>query len=247
MREATGRQTIAPDPDGARRVGAVPEAWRSVDQVPDAPPEPPAAARRAPAAALVLLALGLAACAIALLTSSPAPEVDVSAAAPGDLAPSASGAASSAANWLVDVGGAVARPGMYALPPGSRVSDAIRAAGGYGPRIDADAAAASLNLAEVLHDGAKIVVPERGTRAAAAGATGGSTSGGPGSGSGLIDLNRATSSELDTLPGVGPVTAAKIIAAREERPFASVDDLLSRKVVSASVLSKIRPLVTAGG
>ena len=149
---------------------------------------------------------------------------------------------------MVDVAGAVSRPGLYALPPGSRVADAIRAAGGYGPRVDAAAAAATLNLAEILHDGAKLVVPERGAgRPASSGSAGVGTGGAGGAANGLIDLNRASATELDTLPGIGPVTAAKIIAAREERPFQAIDELLARKVVSASVLAKIRGLVTVGG
>jgi competence protein ComEA len=149
---------------------------------------------------------------------------------------------------VVDVGGAVARPGVYHLTEGSRVADAIAAAGGYGARVDADRADRELNLAAVVHDGDQIHVPVRGELTAVGGAGQGTGSGGSGSATSgaLIDLNRASADELDTLPGIGPVTAAKIIAAREEQPFASVDDLAARKVVGPATLTKIRALVTVG-
>jgi competence protein ComEA len=149
---------------------------------------------------------------------------------------------------VVDVGGAVARPGVYHLTEGLRVADAIAAAGGYGARVDADRADRELNLAAVVHDGDQIHVPVRGELTAVGGAGQGTGSGGSGSATSgaLIDLNRASADELDTLPGVGPVTAAKIIAAREEQPFGSVDDLTARKVVGPATLTKIRALVTVG-
>ncbi len=157
---------------------------------------------------------------------------------------------------VVEVGGAVARPGVYRLPPGSRVGDAITAAGGFGTRVDVLAADRALNLAATVRDGDEIHVPARGEAGASSPAGGGSVSGnesgngstgGNGSaGDGLIDLNRASAEQLDTLPGVGPATAAKIIAAREERPFASLEDVGSRKVVGAATLAKIRALVIVG-
>jgi competence protein ComEA len=140
---------------------------------------------------------------------------------------------------IVDVQGAVVRPGIVELAPGARVGDAIAAAGGYSPRVATDRVGTSLNLAALVRDGDQIVVPSRddpsGGPISSAGA--GGTAGGP------IDLNRATAAELDGLPGIGPATAAKIIAAREEQPFATVDDLQTRKIVGAATFSKIKDLV----
>ncbi len=226
------------------------EAWRSVEASPVGPHEPqPASVPRGRLLALGTVGTVFALAAAGLLLSTPPGNVSGDMSATGTPpAWSEAGPGQSPPTWMVDVGGAVVRPGLYALPPGSRVADAIRAAGGYGARVDATAAA-RLNLAELLHDGAKVMVPERGvssSRASVGGASAGSAGEG-GSGAARIDLNRASAGELDTLPGIGPATAAKIIAAREERPFRSVDELLQRKIVSASVLAKIRPLVTVEG
>jgi competence protein ComEA len=144
---------------------------------------------------------------------------------------------------LVDVEGAVREPGLHRVPAGARVGDAIAAAGGYADRADLEAAARTLNLAEPLADGAKIRVPLIGdgplivdlpaalqpsAKAPDAHA--------------LIDLNHGDEAALDSLPGIGPVTAAKIIEARASAPFASLEDLVTRNVLSASVLDKLRGL-----
>jgi competence protein ComEA len=153
-------------------------------------------------------------------------------------------AADRPADLVVDVEGAVRRPGIQRLAAGSRVGDAIAAAGGYGERADVVAAAQSINLAEPLLDGAKVRVPTLGETIAtgpASPAPGGSTPAGAGT---LIDLNHADEGQLDSLPGVGPVTAGKIIDARTTAPFATIDDLATRGVVGPSTLEKLRPLVT---
>ena len=152
--------------------------------------------------------------------------------------------ASPAGDVVIDVSGAVARPGVYRLSAGSRVGDAITAAGGYSASVDAVLADRQLNLAAVVHDGDKVRVPVRGESPASVPSSAGAGAGAGGGGGGLVDVNRASADELDTLPGVGPATAAKIIAAREERPFASVDELAARKVVGAATLEKLRALVT---
>jgi competence protein ComEA len=144
---------------------------------------------------------------------------------------------------VVDVAGAVLRPGVYHLPPGSRVGDAITAAGGYSPRVAADVATRQLNLAAVVHDGDQVIVPSRDDPLTPL-SGGGSGAGGGGSDGHLIDLNHASADELDSLPGIGPVTAAKIIAARESQPFTSVGDLLDRKLVGPKTFDEIKALVT---
>jgi competence protein ComEA len=139
---------------------------------------------------------------------------------------------------VVDVEGAVLRPGIFELPAGSRVADAIAAAGGYGPQADLAAAAAQVNLAGVVRDGQQIVVPMLGVASG-----GGSSDGGAG---GLVDLNSASPEALDALPGIGPVTVQKIVAARSEQPFASLEEMVTRKVLTSSQVDKIRDLVTLG-
>ena len=158
-------------------------------------------------------------------------------------------AAPQAGSIVVDVEGAVVQPGVHALPAGARVADALAAAGGYSTHVDLDAAASALNLARTLADGEQIHVPAVGDGAvAAASPGGGATSGAPttdGDG-GLVNLNTATPEELEALPGIGPVTVQKIVAARQEHPFASLDDAVSRGVIDRGQLEDITGLATAG-
>jgi len=141
---------------------------------------------------------------------------------------------------VVEIVGAVDRPGVFRLPAGSRIGDLVAAAGGYGPRVERD-----LNLAAVLNDGDQVRVPTRDDVASATGGASGTGSGlGPapsaGPPSGPVDLNRATAAELDALPGIGPVTAAKIIASRDEQRFTAVDDLRTRKLLGEKVFSQLK-------
>lgn len=145
---------------------------------------------------------------------------------------------------VVDVEGAVARPGVVRVPPGGRVGDALGLAGGFAPNVDLAAAAVSLNLAQEVTDGLKIMVPAIGDVPVDIGSLP-ATPVGQDEG-GLVDLNRASESELDGLPGVGPATIAKIMAARDEAPFRSVDELRTRGIVGDAVLGGLRDLVTTG-
>jgi competence protein ComEA len=153
--------------------------------------------------------------------------------------PFAAPGATAAAALVIDVEGAVVDPGVHQVPTGGRVADAIAAAGGYSTEVDIAAAAGALNLAAPLTDGQKIHVPARGEVASLPGDATAAPGGAP---SGPIDINHATEAELESLPGIGPVTAGKIIAAR---PFGSIDELDSRGVVGPSTLEKIRDLITA--
>jgi competence protein ComEA len=157
-------------------------------------------------------------------------------------------APSEPAALVIEVAGAVAHPGLYHLAAGARIADAIAAAGGYGPRIDVGRATAELNLAARVADGDKVVVPSRDDPIAQAGSTGTpASSAGPTKAparSGPVDLNTATAEELDALPGIGPVTLAKIIASRAQERFHAIADLRTRKLVGAAEFAQIQKLVT---
>jgi competence protein ComEA len=132
---------------------------------------------------------------------------------------------------VVDVAGAVRRPGLYRLATGTRVDDAVAAAGGGTARADITA----VNLAAPLSDGEQVLVPARGA-AGAAGASAGST---------VVDLNSATAEQLDTLPGVGPSTAAKIVAYRQQHgAFHSLAELDAISGIGPSKLAELKGLVT---
>jgi competence protein ComEA len=143
----------------------------------------------------------------------------------------------------VHVAGRVRRPGLVRLAAGSRVQDAIRAAGGATAGADLDA----VNLARKLTDGEQVRVPGHGEPVTAlppaAGAGGGAAGTVP---AGPLDLNTATVEQLDTLPGVGEVTAGRIVAYRSAHPFTSVDELLEVPGIGQRRFDQLKDLVTVG-
>lgn len=162
-----------------------------------------------------------------------------SAFAGSDVALPSASTAPSTGSLVIDVQGGVAQPGIVTLPAGARVADALDAAGGYADDADLAAAAGALNLAAALSDGQQVYVPVIGVAAEPGGG------GAPGSADGgLVNLNTASPEALEALPGIGPVTVQKIVAARDERPFATLDELIERDVMNRGQLDDIRDLVT---
>ena len=155
-----------------------------------------------------------------------------------------------AAALVVHAAGAVATPGVHRVPSGARVADVLDAAGGVTTDADLD----RVNLAAPVADGQRLYVPRLGEAAipvpiGPSDGAGGSGGAGDGTSStaGPVDLNRATESELDVLPGVGPATAAAIVAHRGANgPFSRVDDLLEVRGIGPAKLEALRDLVTAG-
>ena len=138
---------------------------------------------------------------------------------------------------FVDVAGAVKRPGVVGLVSGSRVNEAIASAGGITAEADSNWVAQNLNMAKVLEDGEKIYIPS--VKSQDTNTT--SVSSGQAI-SNKININNAVESELDKLPGIGPVTAGKII---NSRPYSKIEDLIDRKVVTIKVWEGIKELISA--
>lgn len=134
---------------------------------------------------------------------------------------------------VVDVAGAVRRPGLVRLPKGARVSDAVARAGGLTARAERDA----VNLAAPVSDGQQVLVPARGSPGSAA-------PGAAGAASGPVSLSAATAEQLDTLPGIGPVTAQKIVDYRAQHgSFTSVDGLDAIPGIGPARIAELQGLV----
>jgi len=155
-------------------------------------------------------------------------------------APSAAATATSS-GIVVDVEGAVRAPGVYTLPAGARVIDALRAAGGVAQGADA----ASINLARPLADGERVYIPRKGEAPPAGAAPAGGGGGSSGGAAGKVNLNTASESELESLPGIGQVLAQRIVDYRTQHgPFHDVRDLLKVEGIGDKKFASLKDYVT---
>ncbi len=144
----------------------------------------------------------------------------------------------------IDVAGAVKNPGVYQLDIDARTADAIKSAGGFNDKVNKVFVAKQLNLASKVSDGMKLYIPFEGEQVASASAISSlsspSIAKANASSETKININTDSEAELDKLPGVGAVTAGKII---KLRPYTSPAELLSKKAVSKSVYEKVKDLI----
>lgn len=142
----------------------------------------------------------------------------------------------------VDIEGAVAKPGIYNLLPDARVSDAIRSAGGLTAQADRERIDKTINRAAKLVDGAKLYFPKIGELSSAQTQTS-SVHSSPANiaGSSIVNINLASQADLEALPGVGPVTAKKIV---DNRPYQTLEELVNKKAVGQSLYAKIKDLIS---
>lgn len=133
----------------------------------------------------------------------------------------------------VDVSGAVNKPGVYQLSSGSRIEEAIAAAGGFKETANGEYISKYLNMAQRLSDGTKVYVPIAGEQAST---TQGMTVAGT-STQAKVNINSASQAEIEALPGIGPATASKIISGR---PYQQIEELISKKIVGKTLFEKIK-------
>ncbi len=134
---------------------------------------------------------------------------------------------STSAELIVDIGGKVARPGVYKLPIGSRIEDALRAAGGEAEGADTNYIEKYLNKAAKVSDGQKIYIPQKSEARSQESVT--------------VNINSASQGELEALPGIGPVMAGKIMAGR---PYQNISELVERKIVGQKIYDQIKDQIS---
>ncbi len=189
--------------------------------------------------AYVLVGLAVVLAGARWVHASAAAQVPARAATPGGRSAGVRVERAAGGDAVVHVAGEVRHPGVYRLGPGTRVQEAVRRAGGPTRRADLNA----INLAAKVEDGRQVIVPRR---APVAAPSGGAPAAAPGAGPAVpVNLNTATPDELGTLDGVGPATAAKILAYRQEHGgFGSVDELDQVPGIGEKRLAALRPHVT---
>lgn len=136
----------------------------------------------------------------------------------------------------VDIEGAVIKPGVYTLSAESRIVDALAAAGGMGEEADRYWVEKNINMASKASDGLKIYIPRVGEEILSSGSSLSSQA------ASVMNINTASQSDLESLPGVGEITAQNIISAR---PFSSVEDVLDRKIIGQATFEKIKDKIAA--
>lgn len=137
---------------------------------------------------------------------------------------------------VVDVEGAVISPGVYSISSKSRILDALAAAGGLSEDADRDWVEKNINLAKKASDGVKIYIPRTGELVLS------ETSSSIGTAGPVININTASATDLDSLPGIGTVTSQKII---DGRPYGQIEELLSKKIVGQATFDKIKDKISA--
>ena len=215
---------------------AAPVTWRERNELLSGGAPAVGSTRLAGSAAVVAVLAVVAVVLVVLLRRPDGPPPELSLPVAGGADDPAASTTTTAADVFVHAAGAVLRPGVYRVPAGARVSDLVDAAGGPMPDADLD----RLNLAAAVTDGQQVYVPRVGEAPPAGAGVGGS----PASPAGPIDLNTATAADLEELPGVGPATAAAIVAYRDDHgPFRSVEQLLEVRGIGEAKLDALRDLV----
>jgi competence protein ComEA len=175
-----------------------------------------------------------------IVAASDSVQSERSESAAGDVGPGST-ESTAVADSIVHVVGAVLRPGVYRLTPGARVADAVEMAGG----LLGNAAQGGVNMARPVEDGEQVCVPTQEEYEAGFTPGGPSDLGSPSHRDGLLDLNSADEAALEELPGIGPATAAKIVADREERgPFQSTEDLMRVSGIGVKKYEAMQELIT---